>query len=310
MRVVQGLLPALSHQPTVLTIGAFDGIHRGHQVLIGATVTRALASQSQSAVLTFDPHPDLVLRPNGQRLYLTSLAERTALIAALGVDLLIVQSFTHDLMALTYQEYVESIITSFPLRSLVVGVDFALGRKRTGTLPRLRELGTQLGYTVEAIEPLLLDGAPVSSTRIRAALAAGDLPLAAQLLGRPFGVTGPVVEGDRRGRTIGYPTANIAFPEDHVLPADGVYVCDVEVNGERFGAVTNVGVRPTFAGAQRRIEAHLFGFSGDIYGATVTLRFWQRLRGEQRFNGVADLIAQIQRDADAAQAWLAANNPL
>ncbi|HJZ49555.1 MAG TPA: bifunctional riboflavin kinase/FAD synthetase [Roseiflexaceae bacterium] len=305
MELVHGLLHSINEHATVMTIGAFDGVHRGHQHLIGSTVRRARELGCQSAVLTFDPHPDLVIHPDRDRLYLTSLEERAELIAGLGADLLIVMRFTRETMGLSAHEFMSQVRGAVALRELWIGWDFALGRKREGDLARLRQIGQQLGYTVHPVDAFVLaDGTPISSTRIRSTLAAGDLESAAMLLGRPFAVSGPVSEGDRRGRTIGFPTANIAVDEQHVLPADGVYVCHAEVWGRRYGAVANIGVRPTFEGSRRKVEAYLLDFADDIYGETLRLTLRQRLRGEKKFDGIAALVAQITADVAEARAWL------
>jgi len=305
MELVHGLLHSINAHPTILTIGAFDGVHRGHQHLIESAVRRARELGCQSAVLTFDPHPDLVIHPERDRLYLTSLEERAELIRRLGADLLIVMPFTREIMALSALDFMSRTCASVALCELWVGWDFALGRKREGDLARLRQIGQQLGYTVQPVAAFALaDGTPISSTRIRSALAAGDLESAAMLLGRPFAVQGPVAQGDRRGRTIGFPTANVDVGQLHVLPADGVYVCDAEVGGQHYGAVTNIGVRPTFDGTHRKVEAYLLDFADDIYGETLRLTLRQRLRGEQKFDGIAALVAQITTDIVAARAWL------
>jgi riboflavin kinase/FMN adenylyltransferase len=310
MELVHGLLHSINAHPTILTIGAFDGVHRGHQHLIESAVRRARELGCQSAVLTFDPHPDLVIHPERDRLYLTSLEERAELIARLGADLLIVMPFTRETMALSAQDFMSKTCASVALRELWVGWDFALGRKREGGLARLRQLGQQFGYTVHPVAAFALaDGTPISSTRIRSALAAGDLETAAMLLGRSFAVQGPVILGDQRGRTIGFPTANVDVDQLHVLPADGVYVCDAEVGGQRFGAVTNIGVRPTFDGTRRKVEAYLLDFVDDIYGETLRLTLLQRLRGEKKFDGIAALVAQITTDVAAARAWLREQPP-
>jgi riboflavin kinase/FMN adenylyltransferase len=196
------------------------------------------------------------------------------------------------------------VCRAIALRELWVGHDFALGRGREGNLERLRDIGQELRYGVHPVEPLLLDGAPVSSTRIRSALNEGDLLGAARLLGRPFGLRGRVAEGARRGRTIGFPTANVAADPQHMLPADGVYVCRAQVAGQRYGAVTNVGMRPTFAGAHRTVEAYLLDFADDIYGEILRVEFLHRLRGERKFDGIAALVAQITNDVAAARKWL------
>jgi riboflavin kinase/FMN adenylyltransferase len=307
MELVHGLLHPINEHATILTIGAFDGVHRGHQHLIGSAVRRARELGCQSAVLTFDPHPDLVLHPERERLYLTSLDERAEQIAALGVSLLIVLPFTREIMQLSAYDFMVQVRSAVALRELWIGWDFALGRKREGHLARLREIGQQLGYTVHPVDALVLaDGTPVSSTRIRAALTEGDLDTATTLLGRHFAVQGVVVEGDRRGRTIGFPTANVAVHQHHALPADGVYACDAIVGGRHYGAVTNIGLRPTFDGKRRTVEAYLLDFADDIYGETLRLTMLHRLRGEKKFDGIAALVAQITNDVAAAREWLRA----
>ena len=305
MELVHGLPQPINERPTVLTIGAFDGVHLGHQHLIGSAVRRARALACQSAVLTFDPHPDLVIHPERERLYLTGLDERAELIAGLGVDLLIVMPFTRDVMALSAHEFMAQVCGAAALRELWVGWDFALGRRREGDLARLRDIGRQLGYSVHPVDAYTLaDGTLVSSTRIRGALRDGETGAAAALLGRPFSVRGPVAEGERRGRTIGFPTANVLVDQHHVLPGDGVYVCHAWLGDTRYGAVTNIGMRPTFAGTRRTVEAYLLDFADDIYGEMLRLDMLHRLRPEQKFAGVAALVAQITRDVAAAREWL------
>jgi riboflavin kinase/FMN adenylyltransferase len=308
MELVQGLPQPINERPTLLTIGVFDGVHLGHQHLIGSVVRRAQLLGCQSAVLTFDPHPDVVLHPERERHALASLDERVEQIAALGADLLIVLAFNRELMALTAPEFMARLCYAIALRELWVGWDFALGRGREGTVTRLHEIGQSLGYSVHPVEPLLLDDTVVSSTRIRAALHNGDIATASALLGRPFSLRGVVIQGDRRGRTIGFPTANIRVEERRMLPADGVYICRARVGQRQYGAVTNVGVRPTFAGLHRTVEAYLLDFADEIYGDTVELDFLHRLRGEQKFNGVAALVAQITSDVAAARSWLKDNS--
>lgn len=305
MELVHGLPQPINEHPTILTIGAFDGVHLGHRHLIGSAVRRAGAIGCQSAVLTFDPHPDLVLHPERQRLYLSSPEERIELIAGLGADLLIVVPFTRDITALGAAEFMHQIHKSVALCELWVGWDFALGRSREGTLERLREIGHKLGYGVHTVEAFTLDsGETVSSTRVRTALREGDVELATRLLGRPFSLRGPVALGDQRGRTIGFPTANIVAEEQYMLPADGVYVCRAKFSDQSYGAVTNVGMRPTFAGTRRTVETYLLDFAGDLYGELLQIEFLHRLRGEQKFDGISALVAQITTDVGAARSWL------
>ena len=294
-------------EPVVLTIGKFDGVHLAHQQLVNSLVERARSIGAQSAVLTFDPHPDEVLRPERTIRYLTTINERAALLNELGVQMMIVLPFSPALAQMSAEQFMAMLCDHVRLRELWVGPDFRLGHKAQGTVPVLREIGERLGYAVHAIPQWTLDGEAVSSTAIRALLAEGRVAEVPHYLGRPFSVQGPVVQGDQRGRTIGFPTANVAFAPNHMLPADGVYVCRVRLLGSRrdFGAVTNLGVRPTFGVLARTLEAHLFDCADDLYGQAVRVTFLERLRGEQKFNGIDALVAQIGRDAAAARAWLA-----
>lgn len=305
MDTFHSLEQPISASPAILTIGVFDGVHRGHQQLIGSTVARARELGVQSAVLTFDPHPDLVIHPERKRVYVSGLAQRSELTAALGVDRLIILPFTAATQALSAQEFVAQICAALPLRELWVGYDFALGRRREGNIERLTALGQEFGYTVHPVAALNEEQEPVSSSRIRAALAEGQIETVTELLGHPFRIDGLVVKGDQRGRTIGFPTANVAVDELYMLPGDGVYVCSVMVRNLRHAAVTNVGLRPTFDGVRRTVEAHLLDFSADIYDEHIQVEFLHWLRGERKFNGVQELIAQINADVATARAWLA-----
>ncbi|HMQ30472.1 MAG TPA: bifunctional riboflavin kinase/FAD synthetase [Chloroflexaceae bacterium] len=305
MEVARALAPGLSSRPAALTMGKFDGVHLGHRRLIETAVERARALGLASAVLTWEPHPNAVIRPGQPLQLLTSPDEKIELIGRLGPDLLIVAPFTAETMATSAESYMRQIVAAVPLRELWVGEGFAMGKGRAGDVPALMTIGTELGFAVGAVSQVLVGGQPVSASRVRELLRAGDVEGAAPLLGRPFGLRGLVVEGDRRGRTIGFPTANLQVPEVHVLPADGVYACHVALGGERLPAVTNVGVRPTFDGVRRTVEAHLLDWDGDLYGRTIGVEFLHRLRGEQKFAGVEALVAQIRRDADRARELLA-----
>jgi riboflavin kinase/FMN adenylyltransferase len=307
MELVHGLPQPINERPTILTVGVFDGVHRGHQHLIGTVVRRAQLLECQSAALTFDPHPDLVVRPDSGRLYLASLADRAEQIERLGVDLLIVLPFTRERMSQSALDFMRQVCGAIALRELWAGPDLSVGHKREGSLSRLAEIGHDLGYTVHPMEPLSIDGAQIRSTRIRHALEAGDVEQSERLLGRPFELRGTVVSGDKRGRTIGFPTANVSVDAQQALPANGVYICAVEIAGEQYGAVTNVGTRPTFDGVARRVEAYLLDFGREIYGESVRVRFLHRLRAEQKFDGIAALIAQITQDVADGRAYLAAH---
>jgi riboflavin kinase / FMN adenylyltransferase len=304
VEIVRALEPGSSERPAVLTMGKFDGLHLGHQRLIATTIERARTLGIASAVLTWEPHPNAVLRPDQPLQLLTSLEEKIELIAHHGPDRLIIAPFTRATMATSADAYMAQIVTAMPVRELWVGEDFAMGRGRTGDVASLMVIGMELGFAVGAVSKVIRDGVPVSASRVRELLRVGEVAGVAPLLGRPFGLRGLVIEGDRRGRTIGFPTANMQIAPEHVLPADGVYACHVYLNGEGLPAVTNIGMRPTFDGLRRTVEAHLLDWSGDLYGQSLRLEFNARLRGEQKFGSIEDLIAQISRDAAQARALL------
>jgi riboflavin kinase/FMN adenylyltransferase len=287
-----------------MTIGKFDGVHLGHQHMIRHVVERAHNQGMQGAVLTFDPHPGTVLRPQKDIRLLTSLEERIELIAALGVDVLVVAPFNQETMSTPPYAYMRKICAALPLRELWVGENFALGRKREGNILRLAEIGRELGYTVGTLDTLIIGGERVSSSRVRTMLVEGNVAMVEQLLGRHFDLHSLVVEGDHRGRTIGFPTANLAINERHALPADGVYTCYAHVDGRAWPAVTNIGIRPTFGELRRTVETHLLDWSGDLYGQSIRVEFLHRLRGEYKFDGIDALIAQITRDVEQARALL------
>lgn len=304
MEVVRALAPDLTTRPAALTMGKFDGVHLGHRRLVDTTVERAQALGLSSAVLTWEPHPNAVIRPGQPLQLLTSLEEKIELIGRHGPDLLIVAPFTAETMATSAEAYMRQIVAAVHLRELWVGEDFAMGRGRAGDVPSLMAIGAEQGFAVGAVSKVIVGGQPVSASRVRDLLLAGDVAAAVELLGRPFGLRGLVVQGDQRGRTIGFPTANLQIADIHVLPANGVYACRVYLNGEGLPAVTNIGVRPTFDGLRRTVEAHLLDWSGDLYGQSIRVEFLQRLRGEQKFPGIEALVAQISRDADQARELL------
>jgi riboflavin kinase/FMN adenylyltransferase len=306
--------------PTALTIGNFDGLHLGHQALLDQL--RSVAQERaavvgeplRTAVLTFDPHPLSVFRPNEPLLLMTSARERLALAAEHRIDYGIAHPFTRDTAALEAHEFMALLKQHLGLAALVVGPDFALGRNRSGTIERLTELGQAHGYSVHVMPPFLLADQPVRSSRIRELLLGGDVAEAMRLLGRPYSVQGSVHTGDQRGRAVGIPTANVAAPADKLLPADGVYatralVCSTS-GVSAYDSVTNIGVRPTVGGTERRVETHLLHFPpltqiDDLYGQTLAVEFLQRLRGEQRFASIGDLVRQIHLDIERANIWFA-----
>jgi len=305
MEHLSGLAAAQLDRPSLVTIGVFDGVHRGHQHLLGQLVTHARASGLLAVVQTFFPHPDVVLRGLTGRYYLTSPEQKAALLAELGVDVVVTQTFDEALRQMRASEYVNLLLNGLNMRALWVGPDFALGSRREGNVAYLREQSARMGFDLRVVD-LLADGEPeaIRSTTIRRALQEGDVEQAQALLGRPYALAGAVVPGDRRGHRIGFPTANIAVWEEQVIPANGVYAGWAALGDARFMAVTNVGVRPTFNGHDTTVEAHLLDFDRDIYGERLSVTFERRLRPEMRFSGVDALVAQIRADAAAGRAFL------
>lgn len=286
-------------QPALVTIGVFDGVHVGHQQLIRQLVARAKSSGHMTVVLTFFPHPDAVLRDITGRYYLTTPEQRAEELMKLGVDWVITQTFDEQFRRTRAADYLHSLLGHVAMRELWVGRHFALGYDREGDVDFLRRAGQARGFTVHEIDLVeSADQQAVSSTRIRELVQTGDVEAANQLLGRPYAVRGEIERGDERGRTIGFPTANVHIWDDQVLPAFGVYAGYAHFGGEIHPCVTNLGVRPTFDGKQLRIEAHLLDFAGDLYGRTLTVTFVHRLRGEMKFTSVEALIEQIRADVD------------
>ena len=300
MQVIGDLAEAKLDGPSLVTVGSYDGVHIGHQRLLGQMRNTADTLGFHTSVVTFHPQPKTVLVPHLQTRYLTTPADKIVLLDGLGLDLVAILPFTRETARTPAVEFVGELVAHLKMRQLWVGPDFALGRNREGDIPRLRESGQELGFEVHVAEPLVQGGQVVSSTRIRNLLMRGEVRQATALLGRYLSITGQVVQGAQRGRLLGFPTANLAVLSERAIPADGVYACFVWVNNRRYPAVTNIGVRPSFAGAERTVEAHLLGFSGDLYGWDLRMEFVDRLRPERRFTDLVDLAGQIQSDAERA----------
>ncbi len=287
----------------VVTVGNFDGVHRGHQALLAAAVEGARATGGVSVVLTFDPHPSRVLSPDRAPEALMTADQKEELLARLGVDRLALLPFTAELSRRPPEEFARAVLQgALGARRVVVGSNFRFGQGRAGDIALLRRLGDELTFEVMAVEPVWHEGAPISSTRIREALARGAVAAARELLGRPFFVDGEVVRGDGRGRTLGIPTANLAL-RNETLPRPGVYAATgrlLPAGGPR-AAVVNLGRRPTFGGGETTLEVHLLDFAGDLYGALLRVAFRERLRDERRFDGPEALVKQIRDDIEAAR---------
>lgn len=291
-------------RPSVVTIGVFDGIHRGHQALIRQLVSNAHNAGRLAVAITFFPHPDILLRGLQGRYYLHTPQEKAELLGELGIDTVLTLAFNDELRHVRAADFVDALVDRLKLASLWVGADFAMGYQREGNVAFLQAQGAAKGFEVKVVDLVLVDGEVISSTAIRQALEAGQVEQAANWLGRGYTVTGEVIHGEKRGRSIGIPTANVSVWSEKVIPANGVYAGWAWVGGERFMAMTNVGVRPTFDGQGITVEAHLLDFDRDIYGQTMTVSFETRLREEKRFNGIQELIAQIHADIDAGREFL------
>jgi riboflavin kinase/FMN adenylyltransferase len=302
MRTIRGLPSAApDRRPSAVALGVFDGVHLGHRAILGAAVTHARAAEATAVACTFDPHPLEVLQPDRAPLPITTLDERLALIAETGIDVTVLLPFDKELAAVEPEAFVKDVLVErLSARHVVVGFNHRFGRGARGDAALLRQLGGRLGFGLEVIEPFTVDGVEVSSTAIRAALRRGDLDAAARMLGRPYTLPGKVVTGAGRGRTLGFPTANVA-PDRPVLLAPGVYACTADVGTQRHRAVVNIGVRPTFDEHTLAVEAYLLDFSGDLYGQSIRLTFVSRVREERRFPSVEALRAQIEADVAMAR---------
>ncbi len=310
MQVFRGI-PERSDHGCVLTIGNFDGVHRGHQTLLAKLTAKAQATGLPSAVLTFEPHPREYFTHENRPIRLTSLREKIQRIADQGVDRLYIGRFNTRFAALTAEQFIEDIlIRGLCARQVMIGDDFRFGRGRKGDFAMLQAAGSQAGFTVEAMHTLVHEGERVSSSAVRSALAEGDMPHAARLLGRPYSISGRVMHGDKIGRTIGFPTANIQL-KHRSPPLMGIYTVSVEGLADLpWPGVASVGVRPTINDAGRpTLEVHLFDWNTECYGAHLKVNFLAKQRDEERYDTLEALTAQIARDADQARAYFA-RNPL
>jgi len=290
-------LEEVNLQDSWLTIGVFDGVHRGHQEIIKKLTTGAHADDAPAVVLTFDPHPASVL--SGHEIKCVTLPdERADLLGKLGVDVVITERFTRELSTVTAYDFMSRLIPQLGLQHLLIGYDFALGKGREGNATRLTELGLELGYTVEVVSALSDESGVISSTEIRKLIEVGNVAEAARLLGHLYSLHGPVIHGDGRGRTINVPTANISYSHDKMIPAKGIYACWAYLNDKKYLAAINIGTNPTFTPDKQspNVEAHLLDFHRELYGEDVRLEFVARLRDELKFDSVDELLEQIWKD--------------
>ncbi len=307
MEVVRGIeSSALDIEKSAVTIGFFDGVHLGHQAVIGHTVTVAERDGLTPVAVTFDRHPREVLTPGNVPPLLTTLQRKAALIEELGVKMLIVLEFTEEFSRWSAEEFVAKVLVErLKIAHGVVGSNFTFGHKAKGNLAVLADLGTSYGFTVEGLPLFTVDDRPVSSSSIRAALLVGDLTWPTVALGRRFVVDGTVVRGAGRGADLGFPTANLEVAPGMLLPAEGVYAGKAVAGGNSYVAAINVGTNPTFGSEPLHAEAFLLDFQGDVLGQRISIEFWERLRDEVRFDSGEDLARQIKDDVERTRSLLA-----
>ena len=301
MSVEQELANIAPDRHTILTIGVFDGVHTGHRYLLERLIQRAKEEAALSGVVTFAPHPQAVLNPGSRPPMLCDLSTRIKSLRDLGLSIIAVLSFTPQLAQLGARDFVWLLKKHLKMQGLMIGPDFVLGKGGEGDTDFLRSLGQELAFSLEIVTPFSVNGEMVSSTAIRRALAQGDTKKVRRLIGRYFTVGGRVVSSSRRGRLLGFPTANLDVGTEQALPVNGVYATIAQIGGERLLSVTNIGTRPTFGDSQKTIETHLLDYGGDLYGKELKVSFVQRLRDEKRFASSQELKEQISKDIEAAK---------
>ncbi|KAB2907747.1 MAG: bifunctional riboflavin kinase/FAD synthetase [Ignavibacteriales bacterium] len=307
MKIYHDLSEVQKSDKTVLTVGTFDGVHLGHQALLNILKEKAKASGSRSMILTFDPHPREVVFKGGDIKLLMTTAEKLRVFEDLGIDEVFIINFTHEFSELTADEFFSKfILNGTGIEEIIVGHDHKFGKDRKGDESFIRSLAQKLGFKVTYVEAVMQNQSNISSTQVRKRLAEGDVRGAAELLGREYEIFGEVVHGDKRGRDLGFPTANLECDsENKILPASGVYAALVELDGKTMKGVVNVGRRPTFNLKDLAVEVHLLDFPGyDLYGKNLRVRFTDRIRGEMRFIAKDDLVQQIKKDIEQAKALL------
>lgn len=302
MRLFHGIENAEIQRPTVLTLGVFDGLHLGHQLIMRTVVERAAAVTAVPTVITFDPHPRAVLHPESSPPLLQTLDQKVEGFGVMGIQQTIVVPFTREFSQVAAEDFLRDVVHErLQAKEVYLGKGFAFGHNREGNIELLRKISCTLGFVADEVPVVSLRGRRVSSSRIRELLLQGKVNLARRMLGRPYGVEGRVVRGKERGHVLGFPTANL-HPQNRVIPARGVYVTGTLIDGQWRRSVTNVGVRPTFeSDTEPSVETFVIDWSGDLYGDVVRVRFLHRLRDERRFNSLEELRAQIQRDVQRAE---------
>ena len=301
MKIFHGLENANILRPTVLTLGVFDGLHLGHQRIMQTVAERAKDVDAVATAITFDPHPRAVLHPESAPPLLQTLDQRLANFEVLGIEQAIVIAFDREFAAQPAEDFLTNVIHDrLHAKEVYLGKGFAFGKNRGGNIDLLRQMSKKLGFFADEVDEVTLRGKRISSSKIRGLLAEGRINLARRMLGRPYGVEGVIIRGNRRGHTIGFPTANL-HPHNRVIPKFGVYATATLIDGKWRRSITNIGVRPTFENtAEPSIETYLFDFDGDLYGDVLRVRFLHRIRDERKFSGIDELKAQIERDTQRA----------
>ena len=304
MRLFHGTDNAGIHRPTVLTLGVFDGLHLGHQLIMQTVVERARATGSVPTVVTFDPHPRAVLHPESAPPLLQTFDQKIEAFGVLGIEQTIVVRFTKEFSSIRAADFLRDVVVDrLHAKEVYLGKGFAFGHDREGNIDLLKRVGAELGFIAGEVSEVKLRNARVSSSKIRGLLAAGQVNLARRMLGRPYGVEGRVERGAERGHKLGFPTANL-HPHNRVIPRNGVYVTGTLIDGQWRRSVTNVGLRPTFADAvEPSVETFVMNWDGDLYGDVVRVRFLYRLRDERKFNSIDELKRQITRDVERANSY-------
>ena len=305
MKIEQELANIVPHGETLLTIGVFDGVHTGHRYLLEKLQQRATEKNLLSGVVTFNPHPQSVLHPHNQLSWLSNLEDRVRAFQELGINIVAVLTFTPKVAQLSAREFISLLKKHLKMQGIMVGPDFALGRGGEGNINLLRALGREMEFSVEVISPFTIDGEVVSSTLIRQALIQGDMRSIERLMGRYFYLRGKVITSGKRGRALGFPTANLDIEPQQALPGNGIYATIAQVDGKQFPSATNIGIRPTFGEGEKTVETHLLNYKGNLYGKDIRVEFVQKLRDEQRFPSSEELKVQIEKDVREAEAILA-----
>jgi riboflavin kinase / FMN adenylyltransferase len=302
MKIFHGIENANIAKPTVLTLGVFDGLHLGHQRIMKTVVERAKAVEATATAITFDPHPRAVLHPKSAPPLLQTLDQRLANLELLGIGQTIVIKFDRKFASQPAEDFLDDIVRDrLHAKEVYLGKGFAFGKDRGGNIELLKKMSDELGFVADEVDEVQLRGRRISSTAIRELLGEGRINLARRMLGRPYGVEGVIIRGDRRGHTIGFPTANLK-PHNRVIPKFGVYATATLVDGTWRKSITNIGVRPTFEStSEPSIESYIFDFDGELYGDVVRVRFLHRIRDERKFSGIDELRAQIEKDTRRAR---------